>query len=84
MSLLIIIVLVIAVIILLVMYLISNVRYKELEDDFYNLAKDGFRDSNKIIMIEYYIREYKEQNKNAFTVLRDISNLIYDDYKIKK
>lgn len=53
-------------------------KYKKILRELNSLKREGFRNSNKYLMIEYYVRNYKEGD-NIFTAMRNIQNTIYND-----
>lgn len=67
---------------LLILYLIYLFKYFKLRNEYYSYKRDMLKKSNKMNMIEYYIRRYKE-HENIFTLFRDMSNVLYLD-EIKK
>jgi len=69
------------IIMLLCAYIISIRKYKYLLDEYYLERRQHLKRSNQISMIEYHYRAYKE-GKNAFTVLRDIGEVISDDLEV--
>lgn len=52
-------------------------KLKNIEDLYYNDKQVFLNTKNKLSMIEYHYRNYKE-GQNAFTTLRDISNTLKD------
>lgn len=50
-------------------------RYRRTLSEYYDLKCKYLQKSNRVSMIEYYYREFKE-GKNAFTVLRDIGDVL--------
>lgn len=63
-------------IILFIAFLVILIKFKKLDNEYNSYKREIYRNSNKINMVEYYLREYKE-GKNIHTVFRDLSNLIY-------
>lgn len=63
---------------LLILYLISSSKYEKLYKEYNEYKRTKYRDSNKIVMLEYYLRNYKESNGNIYTLLRDLYDLIYN------
>lgn len=63
-------------IILLIAFLVILIKFKKLNNEYNSYKREIYRNSNKVNMVEYYLREYKE-GKNIYTVFRDLSNLIY-------
>jgi len=51
-------------------------HYIKLKNDFESVNASKYKYKNIYSMVEYYIRNYKE-GKNPFTVLRDITDLVY-------
>ena len=74
-------ILIVLVIILSILLTVLGIKYKKLQNKFYTSKKLNNRRSNSYLMIEYLISAYKEQNKNPYTVLRDISNIVYREDK---
>lgn len=69
------------VIFLLLMYIIKlRVNIYSLNKQVKEAKCDYLHYKNKLSMVEYEFRKYKE-GCNAFTVLRNISNIIQDYYK---
>lgn len=63
---------------LLILYLISSSKYEKLYKEYNEYKRTKYRDSNKIVMLEYYLRNYKESNGNIYTLFRDLYDLIYN------
>lgn len=63
---------------LLIILAIMYYKLGKVKDEYFTLKRSKYRDSNKIVMLEYYIRNYKE-GENIFTVFRDLSNLLYEE-----
>lgn len=63
---------------LLILYLISSSKYEKLYKEYNEYKRTKYRDSNKIVMLEYYLRSYKESNGNIYTLFRDLYDLIYN------
>lgn len=64
-----------------ILLIISKIKYKKLYNQLIDKNKEFTQVKNKLSMIEYYHRNYKE-GKNPFTVLRDISNTLYEEDKL--
>lgn len=64
-----------------ILLIISKIKYKKLYNQLIDKNKEFTQVKNKLSMIEYYHRNYKE-GKNPFTVLRDISNTLYGEDKL--
>ena len=60
---------------LIIAYLVLLHKYRKLLDKYHMHKRDYLRKSNQVSMIEYYYRNFKE-GTNAFTVLRDIGEVI--------
>lgn len=56
------------------------VAYIRLYNEFYEQKDLYFHYKNKISMIEYHLRKYKE-GENAYTVLRRITDVIHNFYR---
>lgn len=72
--------------ILLIYIIICYKKQKKLEKEIEELhkeKKDWLKDKSKLILIDSRMREYKETNKNPFTVLRDIRNLLWKKEETK-
>lgn len=63
---------------LLILYLIYSSKYEKLNKEYNEYKRTKYRDSNKIVMLEYYLRNYKESNGNIYTLFRDLYDLIYN------
>lgn len=61
-----------------ILLIISKIKYKKLYKQLIDKNKEFTYVKNRLSMIEYYHRNYKE-GKNPFTVLRDISNTLYEE-----
>lgn len=61
-----------------ILLIISKIKYKKLYNQLIDKNKEFTHVKNRLSMIEYYHRNYKE-GKNPFTVLRDISNTLYEE-----
>lgn len=70
--------LIIIIIFIFVGLLVCVHKYKKTLKELNSLKREGFRNNNKYIMIEYYVRNYKEGD-NIFTAMRNIQNTIYND-----
>lgn len=64
-----------------ILLIISKIKYKKLYKQLIDKNKEFTQVKNRLSMIEYYHRNYKE-GKNPFTVLRDISNTLYEEDKL--
>lgn len=64
-----------------ILLIISKIKYKKLYKQLIDKNKEFTHAKNRLSMIEYYHRNYKE-GKNPFTVLRDISNTLYEEDKL--
>lgn len=64
-----------------ILLIISKIKYKKLYKQLIDKNKEFTYVKNRLSMIEYYHRNYKE-GKNPFTVLRDISNTLYEEDKL--
>ena len=64
-----------------ILLIISKIKYKKLYNQLIDKNKEFTHVKNRLSMIEYYHRNYKE-GKNPFTVLRDISNTLYEEDKL--
>lgn len=53
------------------------VTKKQLRDELNESKSDALYYKNKLSMIESKLREQKETNKNAYTTLREINNIMY-------
>lgn len=51
-------------------------KYKSAVSEADELRCEKISVKSKLSMIEYIVREYVETNKNPFTLLRDISNIL--------
>ena len=60
---------------LIIAYLVLLHKYRKLLDKYHMHKRDYLRRSNQISMIEYQYRNFKE-GVNAFTVLRDIGEIL--------
>lgn len=54
----------------------TKTNYTKLKQSLEQLNATEYKYRNIFSMVEYYIRNYKE-GENPFTVLRDITNLVY-------
>ena len=68
--------LLILVTVLLILYLVYLFKYFKIKKEYYQYKREMLQKSNKMSMIEYYTREYKE-HKNIYTLFRDLSNVLY-------
>lgn len=50
---------------------------KQLKEELSEAKSDALYYKNKLSMIESKLREQKETNKNAYTTLREINNIMY-------
>lgn len=50
---------------------------KQLKQELDEAKSDALFYKNKLSMIESKLREQKETNKNAYTTLREINNIMY-------
>ena len=50
---------------------------KQLKEELSEAKSDALFYKNKLSMIESKLREQKETNKNAYTTLREINNIMY-------
>lgn len=64
--------------IFLVLFILSKIQLHRLNKQYIDNNKQYLRVKSKLSMIESYNRNYKE-GKNPFTVLRDISNTLYEE-----
>lgn len=64
-----------------ILLIISKIKYIKLYKQLIDKNKEFTQVKNRLSMIEYYHRNYKE-GKNPFTVLRDISNTLYEEDKL--
>lgn len=53
------------------------VTKKQLRAELNEAKSDALYYKNKLSMIESKLREQKETNKNAYTTLREINNIMY-------
>lgn len=60
---------------LIIAYVVLLHKYRKLLDKYHMHKRDYLRRSNQISMIEYQYRNFKE-GVNAFTVLRDIGEIL--------
>lgn len=60
---------------LIITYLVLLHKYRKLLDKYHMHKRDYLRRANQISMIEYQYRNFKE-GVNAFTVLRDIGEIL--------
>lgn len=61
---------------LIIAYVVLLHRYKKLLYKYYMYKRDYLCKSNQISMVEYQYRNFKE-GVNAFTVLRDIGEILH-------
>lgn len=64
-----------------ILLIISKIKYKKLYNQLIDKNKEFTHVKNRLSLIEYYHRNYKE-GKNPFTVLRDISDTLYKEDKL--
>lgn len=62
----------------LALYIKTKIKLHRLDRALIEKNKEYTFVKNRLSMIEYYHRNYKE-GKNPFTVLRDISNILYKE-----
>ena len=55
-------------------------KYRGLINQYNEKSRECLCKSNKLSMVEYHYRNYKE-GKNPFTVLRDVGEVLYNDFK---
>lgn len=60
---------------LIIAYVVLLHKYRKLLDKYHMHKRDYLRRSNQMSMVEYQYRNYKE-GVNAFTVLRDIGEIL--------
>ena len=64
---------------LLILYVKSDIKYDKLSKEFSTYKRNRYRDSNKIVMLEYYLRNYKESDGNIYTLVRNLHDIIYNN-----
>lgn len=74
-----IIVLTIIIILLILCIGVITVRYNKLKKEYRVLRYNNLNERTTLSMIEYHYRKFKE-GQNAYTVLRDMSNVLRDYY----
>lgn len=72
--------LIILLIIAIICFIIMLIKYIDIKNQLYEQNDMYLYYKNKISMIEYQYRNYKE-GMNAFTVLRNIASILKDFYK---
>lgn len=72
------IILILVIILLLTLLLITYIQLQITRKEYHTFKSNKYRDSNKILMVEYYLRNYKE-GENIHTVFRDLIDLIYNE-----
>lgn len=72
--------LIMLLIIIIICFIIMLVKYIQCRNKLYEQNDMYLYYKNKLSMIEYQYRNYKE-GMNAFTVLRNISKILNDFYK---
>lgn len=66
-------------IILLLTVIVLKIEYLKLSEEYFEYRQERYRNSNKLVMAEYYIREYKEKNGNPYTLARELTDLLYHE-----
>ena len=72
--------LIILLIIAIICFIIMLIKYIDIKNQLYEQNDMYLYYKNKISMIEYQYRNYKE-GMNAFTVLRNIASILKDFYR---
>ena len=72
------IILILVIALLLTLLLITYIQLQKTRKEYHTFKSNKYRDSNKILMVEYYLRNYKE-GENIHTVFRDLIDLIYNE-----
>lgn len=72
--------LIILLIIAIICFIIMLIKYIDIKNQLYEQNDMYLYYKNKISMIEYQYRNYKE-GMNAFTVLRNMANILKDFYR---
>lgn len=72
--------LILIIIILLVLLILCYIKYRNIQNLYEEEKSDWLYASNKFSMLEYQYRKFKE-GTNAFTVLRDMGEIIYSGLK---
>jgi len=62
----------------LILFIRSKIKCKKLYEQLISKNKEFTHVKNRLCMIEHHHRNYKE-GMNPFTVLRDISNTLYEE-----
>lgn len=73
------IILIFIIFILFLLFVNTYIKLNKLSKEFYEFKRNKYRDSNKIVMLEYYMRNYKENHGNIYTLVRDLYDLIYNN-----
>lgn len=68
------------IILLLIMYGITTIENRHLKQDLYSERYYNNTSKNKVSMIEYKLRAYKEQNSNPYTLIRDIKQIVGGEF----
>lgn len=72
--------LIILLIIVIICFIIMLIKYIDIKNQLYEQNDMYLYYKNKISMIEYQYRNYKE-GMNAFTVLRNMASILKDFYR---
>ena len=62
---------------LLIINIVLILKYRKMQEEYYEIKSEYLFKANQISMIEYHYRNFKE-GKNPYTVIRDISNVLYN------
>ena len=73
---------IIAISCLLIVNIVLILKYRKLQEEYYEIKSEYLFKANQISMIEYHYRNFKE-GKNPYTVIRDISNVLYNGLRSK-
>lgn len=63
-------------IIFAILFIIELHKFRKLNAEYIQYKTETLKKSNKVNMVEYYLRACKE-GRNIFTTVRDLNNLIY-------
>ena len=66
---------IVVTLLILILFILNKIKYNKLTRKYIDKCKDCTRIKNKISMIEYFHRDFKE-GKNPYTVLRDIKSIL--------
>lgn len=69
----------IIIFILLILNIINIIRYQKIIKQYYEERKTFTKSTSKLSMLEYTYRKFRE-GANPYTVLRQISNILSQEY----